>query len=124
MTTFGSTPTDLLLWGIVAHLVADWLLQTDWMAVNKVHPFKSAAAWVHATIHVVCLAAVFPVATALILGWVHLYVDTRTPLVALRSLLGQAKEDNPFRDHVLIWHDQAVHIICIAVAALVVGGTS
>ena len=112
--------TTYLVWGIVAHLVADWLLQNDWMAVNKVHPFKSAAAWVHATIHVLCLAVVFPIDVAFILGWVHLWVDTRTPLVWLRKALGQAKDGNPFRDHVLIWHDQAVHLVCIAVAAWVV----
>jgi hypothetical protein len=27
--------TDLLLWGIVVHLVIDWLAQNEWMAVNK-----------------------------------------------------------------------------------------
>jgi hypothetical protein len=41
--------------GWVAHLVADWLLQNNWMAKNKsslVHP----AAWVHALIHASCQA--------------------------------------------------------------------
>ena len=28
------TPTELLVWAIVAHLVADWLFQTDWMAIH------------------------------------------------------------------------------------------
>jgi hypothetical protein len=27
--------TDLLIWGIVIHLVIDWLAQNEWMAVNK-----------------------------------------------------------------------------------------
>ena len=27
--------TGLLIWGIVAHLIADWPLQNDWMARHK-----------------------------------------------------------------------------------------
>lgn len=115
--------TDYLIWGIVAHLVGDWLLQNDWMAVNKVHPLKSPAAWVHAGIHFLCLVFVFPWPMAYCIAAVHLAIDTRYPLVALRTLLGQAKEGNPFRDHVLIWHDQAVHIVVIAIAALITGGS-
>lgn len=27
--------TELLLWGTTLHLIIDWLLQNEWMAVNK-----------------------------------------------------------------------------------------
>ena len=48
---------------LVAHLVADWLLQNDWMAHHKCklsHP----AAWVHGGIHALALGWA--------LGWVAL----------------------------------------------------
>jgi hypothetical protein len=32
---WGLSATGLTVWGLVAHLVADWLLQSDWMAVHK-----------------------------------------------------------------------------------------
>lgn len=35
MNPWDLSASDLLVWGIVAHLIADWLLQNDWMAVNK-----------------------------------------------------------------------------------------
>lgn len=35
MNPLGLGAGELLLWGLVAHLVADWLLQSDWMAANK-----------------------------------------------------------------------------------------
>lgn len=35
MDPFGLSATGLVVWGIVAHLVADWPLQNEWMATNK-----------------------------------------------------------------------------------------
>lgn len=29
------TATDYLVWGALAHMIADWILQDDWMARNK-----------------------------------------------------------------------------------------
>lgn len=113
--------TDLLVWGTVAHIVADWLLQNDWMAVNKPKLTESYAGWLHGAIHNACLTFVFPFPFALILALLHVWIDTRTPLVWLRAKLGQGKEGSPVAVHVAIWHDQVVHIVFIAVAALIVG---
>lgn len=110
---------DQFIAGLMAHLVADWLLQNDWMAVNKVRPFKSPAAWVHAAQHFVFLWLVFPFVVALVLAAVHLVVDTRTPLVWWRGAMGQARPGNPVRDHVAIWQDQVVHILCIYAAVVI-----
>ena len=29
--------TVLLVWGVMVHWVADWLLQNEWIALNKVN---------------------------------------------------------------------------------------
>lgn len=108
---------DLAILGIAAHCVADWMLQNDWMAVNKVRPLESPANAIHSGIHFLCLWCVFPFWVAFALGWIHGIVDTRTPLVWLRRQLGQAKDGNPVAVHVAIWHDQVVHLLCIIAAA-------
>jgi hypothetical protein len=88
--------TQLLAWGLVAHVVADWLFQSDWMARHKAerrsprprwwdrHP----AAYAHAGIHAAALAPVFGW-PALILAAVHLVVDLRWPVARLARLVRQ-----------------------------------
>lgn len=107
--------TDLLAWGIVAHLVADFLLQNEWMALNKVS-LKHPAAWVHSGIQTLALACAFPWSAALVLGVSHLLIDTRIPLIWWRRLFRQTTE-GPMALHVAIWGDQVAHIACIAVVA-------
>jgi len=92
------TASELLVWGIVLHLIADWPLQNDWMAKNKMlqrrrwdekwgkkpkrlwwwdrHP----AAYVHAGIHCIFLALIFGW-VAIPLAIVHLIIDCRWPIV-------------------------------------------
>ena len=55
--------TTLLIWGIVVHLFADWILQNDYLAANKSN-LKNPAAYVHSGIHLFGLLLVFP-------GWPH-----------------------------------------------------
>ncbi len=129
------TASELLIWGIVAHLIADWPLQNDWMAKNKAS-LRHPAGYVHAGIHGALLALVF--------GWVaaplavaHLLIDTRKPVVWLSQLVRQTQPgpvafvrdangaDGPLLVDVGLmvrfWTDQVWHIACIAVAALAVG---
>lgn len=35
MNWFDLSASDLMIWGLVLHLIADWPLQNDWMANNK-----------------------------------------------------------------------------------------
>lgn len=177
MNPWDLSASDLLLWGVVAHLVADWLLQSNWMAANKAkrndrywlttpeHEGRAArpsrwwdrhpAAYVHAGIHGIALALVF--------GWVavplavaHLLIDTRTPVAWWARLVRQTApkvpvttvvhptlrfgRGGPFGDQratvlvrggagppmvdvgllVRMAVDQVFHIVCIAVAALLV----
>lgn len=107
--------SDLLVWGIVLHLIADWPLQNDWMAKNKMnrrvralrhgdgittppHLYQPPDRWwdrhpasfSHAGIHLVCLSLVFGWA-AIPLAVVHLIIDTRTPVVRWSKLIGQTQ---------------------------------
>jgi hypothetical protein len=125
--------SDLLIWGVVLHLVADWPLQNDWMANNKaslLHP----AAYVHAGIHGLFLSLIF--------GWVaapiavtHILIDTRWPIRLWSRIVQQTQPKNdsigrPGTDErimlydvgteVRFWTDQVFHIVVIAVAALLV----
>lgn len=104
MNPWGLGAGELLLWGLVAHLVADWLLQSDWMAAHKSgrrvldgersRAFASGwwdrhpAAYVHAAIHMWALAAVFGL-PAIALAGVHLLIDTRVPVAWLARRVGQ-----------------------------------
>lgn len=115
MNPWHLSASDLLIWGVVLHLIADWPLQNDWMANHKMNrrvrkmqhgdgimtpprPYqppdrwwdRHPAAYVHAGIHLVFLALVFGWA-AIPLAIVHLIIDTRAPVVWWSKLVGQTQ---------------------------------
>jgi hypothetical protein len=98
--------------GFVAHLIADWLLQNHWMAQNKMS-LRHPAAWVHAGIHTLFLGVALGWQAGLILGFIHLLVDTRIPLRLWQEWFRQTR-DGPPALHTAIWADQVVHIATIA----------
>lgn len=99
--------------GLVAHLVADWLLQNTWMAVNKTS-LRHPAAWVHAGIHTLCLSLALDPISGLVLGVVHLLIDTRVPLNWWFRFF-KNRGGPPLPDVVAIGTDQALHIATIAI---------
>jgi hypothetical protein len=132
---FDLDATGLMMWGFVAHLIADWPLQNDWMANNKAKRWtlrgdegwaswwsRHPAAYVHAGIHGLLLTLVF--------GWVaaplalaHLVIDTRWPVARWSRLIGQTQPSGGGYDvglEVRFWTDQVFHIACIAIAALAI----
>lgn len=112
-----SAPTELLVWAIVAHLAADWLFQTEWMALHKVS-LKHPASWAHAGVYTLFMALVFPPVVALLIGAVHLLVDTRVPVEWwLRRIKGM-HTGAPGFNTVLMGVDQTFHVFTIAIAAL------
>ena len=108
---------ELYLYGLLVHLVADWMLQSDWMALNKTR-LRHPAAWVHSGIHTLGFLLVYPVSVSLILGLAHILVDTRVPLIWWRNTFRQAPEGATGISFAM-WQDQAVHIISIIIAVLV-----
>jgi len=99
--------------GLVAHLVADWVLQTDWMARNK-RSLRHPAACVHAAIHGVCLALALGWPAGLVLGVFHMLIDTRVPVEWWMRVVKKCTQ-GPEVASVAVWLDQAFHILCIAV---------
>lgn len=98
--------------GLVAHLVADWLLQNDWMARNKMS-LRHPAAWVHALIHGTALALALGWQAGIVLGLLHLVVDTRLALGWWQRAFKQTTV-GPAGMHTAIWADQVIHIATIA----------
>lgn len=115
-----SHATEFLMWGLVAHLVTDWLCQNDWMAMNKAS-LRHPAAWVHSGIYTLGMAVVFPWYLALLLGLAHAVIDTRKPLTWWRATIGQLRDGTVQAWTISIWNDQALHIALLAVAALWMG---
>ena len=111
------TATDLLVWGIVVHLVGDWLLQNDWMAFNKMS-LRHPAAWVHGSIHTALLLLVFPWYAAIAIGFSHVLIDTRRPILWWMEHFKQMTVEGPHVLLVEIWLDQVMHVVVLAIAAL------
>ena len=104
---------------LMLHFVGDWLLQNQWMAVNKVsltHP----ASWIHGAIHGILLGLILGPLAGLVLALLHMLVDTRRPI---RFWIRAFKrcESSPELPQILIWCDQVLHIGCIAAWIAIAG---
>jgi Protein of unknown function (DUF3307) len=97
---------------LMLHLIGDWLLQNEWMSVNKVR-LSHPAAWVHAGIHGVLLGLVLGVAGGVALGVLHLLIDTRIPVRWWIKVFKKC-DKSPDSSILLIGCDQVLHLVCIA----------
>ncbi len=99
---------DTLSRAIAAHLIADWLFQSEWMALNKTNPTHPAG-WIHAGIHIAFLRLVLPWKYAFFVGIIHFVIDLRFILQWWRKIYGQTRTGD-MGVHVAIWGDQVTHI--------------
>lgn len=97
--------------GLLAHLVADWLFQNDWMARNKSN-LRHPATWVHAAIHALLLGIALGWQAGIVLGAVHVLIDTRLPLKWWRRFFRQT-EEGPYAIMTAVWADQVLHLVAI-----------
>lgn len=109
------TRADLVIDGVIAHVIADWFLQNEWMALQKTkwwHP----AGWIHAALHGALQALVFRPGIAAALALSHWIIDLRFILAGWRETIGQTTT-GPFAIPVALWQDQAAHLIMIYLGA-------
>ena len=111
------TTTELLVWAVVAHLVADWIFQNDWMAVNKVD-LRHPAAWTHASVHTLFMWLIFPWSIALLIGITHLLIDTRKPVAWWMKVVKRTKP-GPHYFMVEMGLDQVFHLVVLALVVLI-----
>ena len=105
--------------GLIANLVADWILQNDWMAKNKMS-LQHPAAWTHAAIHAVLLSLALGWQGGLILALIHMLVDTRVPAIWWQKRFKQTSEGQ-VGIIVKVGLDQVLHIAAIAIWVQVAG---
>jgi len=108
--------TELLVWAVLAHLIADWLLQTDWMVRHKCD-LRHPAGWVHGAVHALALVLVFAWPLALLIGFIHILIDTRRPLMWWKRLVGKT-QNGPHTLMVEMWVDQVMHITVLGCVVL------
>ncbi len=97
---------------LLAHLAADWLLQTEWMACNK-KDLRHPAGWVHASIHAILLGLALGWKGGVVLGLAHLVLDTGWLLNWWIRVFKKC-EGAPQFALIRIWTDQVAHISTIA----------
>lgn len=98
--------------GLVAHLVADWLLQNDWMALHK-RNLRHPAGWVHAAIHGVLLGWALGWRGGLVLGVLHLLIDTGRPVDWWMRVFKKCQQA-PLAAVIALCTDQVLHVAAIA----------
>ena len=100
-------------WGIVYHLIADWLFQNESMATKKTN-LRNSEAWWHGLVHFVMMVAIFPLPFAILIALLHVLIDERSFMNWWRKKYGQTTEGE-MGVHVAIWTDQVAHIVIICI---------
>ena len=114
---------ELVVWSVVAHLVADWPLQSDWMAKNKSN-LSHPAGYIHGLIHAGLIALVYllivpwwlAIPAGLLVGLAHWFIDLRILMLWWQQVYGFA-QTGPVISQVKIWTDQVFHLVVLAIVS-------
>jgi hypothetical protein len=108
---------------LIAHLLGDWLLQTEWMAIEKQRNW--GAMWSHVAIYHMLVLAVLLVGVAgrtvevlvavAVLALSHAWLDRGWPVVGLMKALRIVRVREPERWLVMVV-DQVLHVTLLAIA--------
>lgn len=119
---------DTLTLAIVGHLVGDYLLQNDWMALNKKKPTATGelACCIHCAIWTISVTAFAGWATPLICGflWLAHYAQDRTNVVLwwMTKVNRQPQfASGPCAPWSIIVVDNVWHIVSLYIVARFVG---
>jgi hypothetical protein len=114
---------------LVAHLVADWLLQTEWQALNKDRDFRALFSHigVYSLVMLGVLVAQFGFRNGvvyLVVGMIaltHGFIDRRKPVIWFMKTfrLIVKRPSNPV---LVLAVDQTFHILVLAIAVLILSG--
>lgn len=110
------TPFEAL---VLSHLVGDWLLQTPYQAINKMHgSFFNRALWTHCFLYTLtCVPAILYFSLSYwsigIIFGTHLFIDRRWPIVKLLKMKSRDPQYEPSFWLVIVV-DQVVHIVILA----------
>jgi ABC-type Mn2+/Zn2+ transport system permease subunit len=81
------------------------------MARNK-SKLNHPATWVHAAIHAALLGIALGWQAGIVLGAVHVLIDTRLPMNWWRKTFRQT-EEGPYAIMTAVWADQVLHLVAI-----------
>ena len=110
---------------LLAHIVGDWLLQTEWQANNKIHKWQALLSHV-IVYHLVILAVLIAwfgfrnttvYITVAVLAVTHAVLDLRRPVEWIMKMLRHSVTNQSERWLVIVI-DQSIHIILIGLASL------
>ena len=111
---------------LVAHLVGDWLLQTEWQALNKSKNIRAMAS--HIGVYSLVMLGVLVVdfgfqniyvyLMVAFLGVSHAILDLGWPVVRLMKMTRGIVTRPPERWLMMVV-DQIIHVVTIAIVALV-----
>ena len=111
---------------LLAHLLGDWILQTNWQARNKQHNWRAMIS--HVVVYHLVVLAVLVVrfgfwdgrvyAVVLGLAATHAFLDRRWPVEWLMKALGNATRNDSDR-WLAVMFDQSIHILLLGLATLI-----
>jgi hypothetical protein len=111
---------------LVAHLVGDWLLQSEWQALNKSQNYR--ALFSHIGIYSVILLGVLILdfgfqnlvvyIVVILLALTHAFMDRGWPVVRFMKSFRLIVERKPER-WLVIAIDQSIHVLLLACAAMI-----